>query len=271
MKTAILGITGMLGGAMARKFKFAGIDFDGFSRPAFDAESPNLSLLAGYDYVINCIGIIKPYIHDDNANEVLRAIRVNSEFPYALAKLDSKVIQIATDCVWDGARGNYTETDSHNALDVYGKTKSLGEVRSDNFLNLRCSIIGPEQQNFCSLLEWFLHQPKNANLKGFQNHLWNGLTTDAFANICIGIIANNAWFNGTQHIVPADIMTKAQMLHTFADCFNRRDIHISDTDAPTPINRTLATNNAARNKDLWRFGGYSSIPTIRQMIQQIQR
>ena len=66
-------------------------------------------------------------------------------------------------------------------------------------------------------------------------------------------------------------MTKAQMLHAFADCFNRRDINISDTDAPTPINRTLATNNVARNKDLWRFGGYSSIPTIRQMIQQIQR
>ena len=44
-----------------------------------------------------------------------------------------KVIQIATDCVFDGLKGNYTEDDKHNAIDVYGKTKSLGEVSADNF------------------------------------------------------------------------------------------------------------------------------------------
>lgn len=271
MKIAILGINGMLGTAMMEKFRAAGLPADGFARQDLDAENPNLSVLKNYNYVVNCIGIIKPYIHDNNAPEVLRAIRVNAEFPYALAKLDSKIIQIATDCVWDGARGKYTESDLHNATDVYGKTKSLGEVPADNFLNLRCSIIGREQKNFLSLLEWFLHQPKNAKLNGFRNHLWNGLTTDAFADICIGMIGNNAWFNGLQHIVPSDIVSKAQMLRIFAEHFNRGDIQITDIDAAIGIDRTLATNNSQRNTELWRVGGYNQIPSVAEMIKQIQR
>jgi len=271
MKIAILGINGMLGSAMVEKFRAAGIRADGFARADIDAERPNLAPLKNYDYVINCIGIIKPYIHDSNSEEVLRAVRVNGEFPHLLAKLDSKIIQIATDCVWDGARGKYLETDAHNATDVYGKTKSLGEVNSDNFMNLRCSIIGREKKSFYSLLEWFLRQPRNASLNGFSNHYWNGLTTGSFADICIGIIANNAWFNGLQHVVPTGDVTKAQMLRIFADYFDRQDINITDVCAPVAIDRTLSTNNTARNAQLWENAGYARIPTVADMIRQIQK
>lgn len=271
MKIAVLGSNGMLGSAVLARMRNKGLHADGFARPEFDAEKPNLALLANYDYVINCIGIIKPYIKDTDSAQVMRAIRVNAAFPHALSKLDAKIIQIATDCVWDGAKGKYIETDSHNATDVYGKTKSLGEVSADNFMNLRCSIIGREQKNFYSLLEWFLHQPRNAQLNGFKNHLWNGLTTDAFADICIGIIANNIWFSEMQHIIPADIVSKAQMLHTFADHFSRNDIIINDIDAKNVIDRSLNTNNPMRNIDLWHAAGYKTIPTVQQMICQIKR
>lgn len=269
MKVAILGTNGMLGSSIAKKFRDAKINIDEFVRPEFDAEHPNLSLLRGYDYVINCIGIIKPYIHDTNSVEVMRAIKVNAEFPHLLANIDSKIIQIATDCVYDGVRGKYSESDVHNATDVYGKTKSLGEVNADNFLNLRCSIIGPEKKNFFSLLEWFLHQPQGASVNGFSNHLWNGLTTDTFADICIGIVSNNKWFNGTQHVIPGDVLNKAQMLHLFAKYFNRPDIKITDINAQIPIDRTLTTNNNALNTQLWQMAGYNNIPSIEQMIANI--
>lgn len=271
MKTAILGVNGMLGCAVMKKFAAAKIPADGFARPQFDAACPDLTQLAQYDYIINCIGIIKPYIHDNNSDEVMRAIRINAEFPHILARTNARIIQIATDCVWDGARGMYTETDPHNATDVYGKTKSLGEVVADNFMNLRCSIIGREKKNYLSLLEWFLGQPCGAKLNGFRNHLWNGLTTDAFADICIGIISNGMWFNGTQHIVPSDIVSKAQMLHIFATHFDRPDIQITDIDSSVPINRTISTNNPARNTDLWHMAGYTKIPTVAEMIHQIQK
>lgn len=269
MKIAILGSNGMLGSSITKKFRNTKLSVDEFIRPMFDAEKPDLSLLNGYDYVINCIGIIKPYIHDDNSTEVMRAIKVNAEFPHLLAKLDSKIIQIATDCVWDGERGKYKESDKHNAIDVYGKTKSLGEVCADNFLNLRCSIIGPEKKNFLSLMEWFLHQPKNASVNGFSNHLWNGLTTDVFSDICIGIVLNNKWFCGTQHVVPKDILSKAQMLDLFAQYFNRSDIKITHINAQTAIDRTLDTENPNINTELWKSAGYRNIPTIEQMIAKI--
>ncbi|MBD5391361.1 sugar nucleotide-binding protein [bacterium] len=270
MKIAILGINGMLGTAVMRRFQDAGIPFTGFARPEFDATRPDAAKLRGYDYIINCIGVIKPYIHDNNSDEVSRAIKINAEFPHWLSNLDARIIQIATDCVWDGVRGAYTETDAHNATDVYGKTKSLGEVAADNFLNLRCSIIGREKKSFLSLLEWFLNQPANAKLNGFRNHLWNGVTTDAFADICAGIITNDAWFAGMQHVVPADTVSKADMLHTFADRFGRGDIEITDMDAATPVNRTIATNNPARNSAIWHAAGYSQIPRVTEMIYNIR-
>ena len=56
----------------------------------------------------------------------------------------NKIYQIATDCVYDGSSKLYSESSPHNPLDVYGKTKSLGEVQSGNFFNIRVSIIGKE-------------------------------------------------------------------------------------------------------------------------------
>ena len=82
-------------------------------------------------------------------------------------------MQIATDCVYSGKKGSYNEDDLHDALDVYGKTKSLGEAQSPNLLNIRCSIIGPEQGKHVSLLEWFLTQEPGAKLQGFAHHHWN--------------------------------------------------------------------------------------------------
>lgn len=270
-RVAILGPSGMLGGKMMTACRNAGFNVAGFGRPEFDAECPDFKKISGYDYVINCIGIIKPYIHDDDSASVMRAIRVNAEFPHRLAQLDARIIQIATDCVWDGKCGNYAEDTPHNATDVYGQTKSLGEVVADNFLNLRCSIIGFETKSYLSLLEWFLRMPRGAHVNGFKNHLWNGLTTDAFADICIGIIRQDAWFAGTAHVIPADIMSKARMLHQFAAQFGRMDINISDIDAPIAINRTIVTNNSARNEKLWRDAGYVHIPTIADMIRSMSR
>jgi len=201
---------------------------------------------------------------------VERAIQVNALFPHKLAQCGAKIIQIATDCVYDGVKGNYVETDKHNALDVYGKTKSLGEVSSQNFLNLRCSIIGPEKKNKISLLEWFINQSANAQVNGFQNHQWNGITTFAFAKICRGIIENELWFHGLQHIIPANAMNKSDMLKVFADVFSRKDIKINEINAEESINRTINTLHVSTNEKLWKAAGYNQIPTLETLIAEIK-
>jgi dTDP-4-dehydrorhamnose reductase len=273
-KIAILGIDGMLGSAVYKIFNQNKFNIIGIDRNILDVQHADVNEIKNTvkdsDYIINCIGIIKPYIHDDNPAEVERAIEVNALFPHKLSQCGIKTIQIATDCVYDGVKGNYIETDKHNSLDVYGKTKSLGEVLSESFLNLRCSIIGPEKKNKKSLLEWFINQPTNANVKGYKNHLWNGITTFAFAKICKGIIENEIWFNGLQHIIPANAMNKSDMLKAFADAFSRKDIKIKEINTEESINRTISTLNTFKNKQLWETAGYNQIPYIESLIVEIK-
>jgi dTDP-4-dehydrorhamnose reductase len=229
----------------------------------------------GQEWVVNAIGITKPLIRDDHAGEILNAIEINSLLPHTVAceaeRRHARVLQIATDCVYSGAKGHYIETDAHDALDVYGKTKSLGECFLPTTRHLRCSIIGPEPKDYKFLVEWFRKQPPQATVNGFTNHHWNGLTTLHFAKLCKGIIDHSPALSHLQHVVPTGLVTKAQMLHDFAQAYGRADIVIRDTEAKTVIDRTLHTANPAANLALWHSAGYDEPPTVSEMILELGR
>ena len=84
------------------------------------------------NYIVNCIGITKPFSKDDDPEGVKRTIRINADFPWKLSSYakehNIRVLQIGTDCVYSGKKGYYDAEDTHDPLDVYGKSKSLGEV-----------------------------------------------------------------------------------------------------------------------------------------------
>lgn len=291
----ILGASGMLGsitldsfvrsggfkvtatGRDAKAIKSLKKDYPTLEFRELDAEKANINEIAksieGANWVVNAIGIIKPYIHDDNAQEVERATRVNSLFPHLLAKAaeksKSKIIQIATDCVYSGEKGRYVESDLHDAMDVYGKTKSLGEAYFGNIFHIRCSIIGPELKAHMSLMDWFLGQAQSAETNGFSNHQWNGLTTLHYARICQGIIKKNISLEHVQHVVPGNMISKANLLKTFAKEYSRPDIKINVVEAPKVIDRTLATNNDKLNKVIWKSAGYDTPPTIEKMVAEL--
>lgn len=228
--------------------------------------------VADSQYVINCIGITKPLIRDDNAAEIERAIRINALFPQVLAKATQAVIlQIATDCVYTGVKGDYNEADPHDALDVYGKTKSLGESWYDNVKHLRCSIIGPEPSNHRFLLDWFLGQKPDAEVSGFTNHLWNGVTTCHFGKICMGIIRTGLALPRMTHVVPNGTLTKHDLLGAFADSYGRKDVRILPKEAGVVVNRTLTTRQPEVNKSLWQAAGYQTPPTVKQMVQELSQ
>ena len=203
------------------------------------------------EYIINCIGITKPFSKDDDPEGVKRAIAINSEFPWKLAeyvkKKDIKVIQIGTDCVYSGKKGLYDESDAHDPLDVYGKSKSLGEVFDSSALIIRCSIIGPEikeQKSF--LFEWFLNQPQGGTIGGFEHHLWNGITTLQFAQLCEKIISLNKYddlvkISYVHHYVPNNTVNKYELMNIFNDVFEK-DLKINQINKPNQkVDRTLAS------------------------------
>lgn len=277
----ILGGTGMLGHAVLEDFGgFSGnINFTSRSGSGipFDVLSDSVDSLAKFvgsdDYIINCLGITKSHINDDDEHDVARAKLVNSLFPAELASLaektGSRVIQIATDCVFSGRKGHYLETDAHDAEDAYGKTKSLGEVVSDNVMHIRVSTIGRELGRSTLLLEWVLSHAHGATIPGFTDHFWNGVTTNHFANVVRGIIENDGFRSGLSHLVPADELSKADLVRQIASAFGRTDLIIKDTDSGKPVDRTLSTTDPAFNKSLWAGAGYPDIPTIEQLIAEI--
>lgn len=280
-KVLILGGTGMLGHAVLEEFGSFSGDVSSTSRSGsglpFDVLSDPVDSLAKFvgrgDYIINCLGITKPHINDDNEQDVARAKLVNSLFPAELASLaettGSRVIQIATDCVFSGRTGHYLETDFHDAEDVYGKTKSLGEVVSENVMHIRVSTIGRELGRNTLLLEWVLSHSQGATIPGYTDHFWNGVTTNHFAKVVRAIIENDGFRSGLSHLVPADELSKADLVRQIANAFGRSDLIVKDTESRKPTDRTLSTIDPIFNKGLWAGAGYPDIPTIEQLIAEI--
>jgi len=272
MKVAILGYKGMLGDEVKNVFEASGIfDLVLIDKKEVDVEFTSTIEIAraikGADWVINCIGLIKPHIHDDNAEECVRAIRINSIFPYLLSNVNTKVIQIATDCAFSGEDGNYSESSVHDAHDVYGKTKSLGEIYADNMYHIRCSIIGAP--NPLSLMGWFLGQPEGETVNGFTDQMWNGITTTAFAKMCLGTIKQEQKLPHLQHFIPANEVSKYELLKLLGKYF-RPDLKIVSTVSDMSLNRTLSTNNSKLNERLWNLAGYHPIPTISQLLKELK-
>jgi dTDP-4-dehydrorhamnose reductase len=284
----ILGASGMLGSAVLKEFSTfqgeliattrAGTEL--VSNPnvrflKFDAATDDLdsTFSMPIDFVVNCIGIIKPYINDSDPKQTETAFEINGAFPNRLetwaSKNGAKVIQIATDCVFSGSKGDYLESSEHDALDVYGKSKSLGEASGPSMMHLRVSIIGPEVAKSSSLLEWVRNQPKDAEISGYTDHFWNGITSLHFAKIACGIIENGIFEPGVFHVLPRDSVTKSELVSLIAKYLGRSDIKVNPTATGANINRTLDTSNPAKNKTLWLSAGYESPPSIEQMVAEL--
>jgi dTDP-4-dehydrorhamnose reductase len=265
----ILGCDGMLGSQVVEKFKKLKnakvyvtyrknifIKYKNVKFIKFDATKPeSLSKYKNiFHYVINCIGIIKPYIDEKNSDSVYNSTVVNSILPYRLSKIfnkkKTKIYQIATDCVFSGKVGSYKESDKHDCVDVYGKTKSLGEIKTVNFYNIRCSIIGRELKNKLSLLEWFLKTPYKKKINGFSNHAWNGVTTNAFAEVIKTIIEKNIDVPKNFHLVPKNVVNKFDLLKILQKKYKRDDIKIAKINSKEKINRTIATIYKDINKKI---------------------
>ena len=126
MKIAVLGSSGMLGRAVAKYFlnKYGKDEVLLSVRNVakgpvekqshvfvLDALAHNIFIPEHCDYIINCIGAIKQQVGIKFT--VPQTIQINSIFPHLLAdycnKNGMRLIQISTDCVYSGRKGNYTE------------------------------------------------------------------------------------------------------------------------------------------------------------------
>lgn len=286
-KVAVIGSTGMLGREVARS-KFDGYDIVEWNRRSTPVVNSNehvqidsnlshlekKSNLNEISFVINCAGLIRQKIDENSLYSRANAVKANFDLPLRLLSLSEKynfkIIQIGTDCVFSGRAGNYKESDIHDAEDIYGKTKSLGEIPHENLSILRTSIVGLEAQSNSSLLSWFINQPRNARVKGYSDQIWNGVTVFHFAKFVSSIIDQNVFnqFSGVHHVVPSDSVSKEKLLKFFGNAFGREDIEIESVASGRDLDMTLGTNSPSLNSLLWKLAGYSHPLTIEEMILQ---
>ena len=188
--------------------------------------------------VINCVGVIKPRIFSEL--DLKETVFINSYLPHLLTNLANdfnfKLIHFSTDCVFSGKKGNYKESDRPDAIDIYGLSKLLGEVKENkNCVTLRTSLIGREINSDYSLLNWFLNQK---NVKGFSDAYFSGLTTLEIAKVLYSSIIFNNKIYGLYHLASKRI-SKFHLLKLINKIY-KKNISIIE-DKGFKIDRSLSS------------------------------
>ena len=157
------------------------------------------------EIVLNCIGITK---QREEAKNPRISIYINALFPHLVAEacreVGAKLIQVSTDCVFSGNKGMYSEDDIPDPVDLYGRSKLLGEVSTGNALTIRKSVIGRELHGRTGLLEWVLSQ-KGKRVNGFAKAIYTGLTTDALCRVIREILLNHSDLSGIWQVASEPI------------------------------------------------------------------
>ena len=192
------------------------------------------------DFILNASGIIKQRKYDQ-----IEMIKINSMVPYFLSIIKEKyainVIHFSTDCVFNGDRDLEISLDEdyhHTCNDIYGKSKSLGEP--NNLTIIRTSIIGEEKSNKKSLLEWVRSQ-KGKKVKGYNNHLWNGVTCLELSKQVQKIIEDNRPWDGVLHYHSPNKVSKYELLKYINEIYEL-DLHIEEVSTEENCYRNLSSN-----------------------------
>ena len=248
-RVLILGASGMLGNAMLRLFSespgyqvygsvrsnvalhFLAKDLPSNVVTGVDVENFDhlLRLFADVDpdVVINCVGLVKQLA---SAADPLSAIPINALLPHRLARLcevaEARLVHMSTDCIFSGAKGMYTEADVSDAIDLYGRSKYLGEVDYPHAITLRTSIIGHELDGARSLVGWFLAQ--TGSVKGFKRAIFSGLPTVEIARVIRDQVIPHPELHGVYH-VSAEPINKFDLLTLVAKTYGKSiDISVDD-------------------------------------------
>jgi dTDP-4-dehydrorhamnose reductase len=180
--------------------------------------------------VVNAVGIVK---QRDEAKQAVPSIRVNALFPHQLAELCAgrgiRVLQISTDCVFSGLRGAYTEDDVPDPVDLYGRSKLLGELNRSGCLTLRTSIIGWQLNTFSSLLSWFALR-RGERIQGYRKAIYSGVSTSVLAALIGDIIENQADLQGLYHVGSKPI-SKFDLLVRLRDALGWKDVSIEPEES----------------------------------------
>lgn len=262
MKILILGLSGMLGHKLFSYLqKQNTYELYATTTTNFEIEHPNFKIVNKKniffsktqnidffkkkiadikpDLVINCIAILKESFFYLNP---LKFIEINTVLPLQISELSKifgfRFIHFSTDILYADTNKLSCENDKITLEGPYAASKFLGEVKNNNSLTIRTSIIGHQLNNKNSLVEWFLsYQGETVN--GYSNVIYSGLPTTEISKIIHEKIIPNVNLKGIINI-SSNPISKFELLKKIKKYYNKKvKINI---DNSVISNRSLDSN-----------------------------
>jgi dTDP-4-dehydrorhamnose reductase len=245
MKIAVTGANGMLGEALLKCLsglhnisatsRNKGLERKNIEWDCFDLT--NFSLLKRWlnnvkpDIVIHCAANINVDLCEDNASLAIQIHVKTTEILSIYAdENDIRMIYISSDQVFNGEKkGTYKESDKVNPLNVYAKTKLMGEklVQAiDSGLVLRVNIIGWTKEGKSSFAEWILNGLiEGTTLNLFYDVHFSPLFVNDLSHIIEKIITNPLF--GIYHCASRDSISKCDFGKKLAEIFKLSESNIN--------------------------------------------
>jgi len=277
----VLGANGMLGSEVVRIAELSKVPVVAITRGSeisFDAETGEFIQLgeklglSENDWLVNCIGWIPQKSSGEKNTDKQMAGLLNTSLPDQVSRAKTQLgfnwIQIVTDCVFKGNRGDYSESDSKDAEDLYGLSKIAGEELSNGAIQIRCSIVGRDVRTSSGIYSWFKSAVPDGVVSGYENQHWNGVSTTAFARLSIGLLLGNWTAPVSQHWLPSDALSKFELLRLFAKSLGLNPSAVAPVQATDPVNRVLITEDQEASDALWKLAGYARTPSIDELCQE---
>ena len=223
----VTGVSGLLGINLALKAIEKGFDVVGWSNSRrlknipFQQATVSLEKLesleaaledARPDAIVHCAAIAN--LDAAEKNPTLTNL-VNALAPGVLAKAAATrglpFLQISTEAIFDGKKGNYVEDDTPNPQNTYAQTKLAGEIAVrqaySDALIARVVFYGWSPSGTRSLAEFFYnHLSQGKRCNGFTDSIFSPLYVGDLASLLLEALS--AQLTGTYHFFSSESLSK---------------------------------------------------------------
>lgn len=194
----------------------------------------------------------------------------------ACEKIDTKLIYVSTDFVFDGEKGNYQETDETNPINYYGISKLKGEefVINSNlkFAIARVSVLYGLHNNF-NYVTWVINELGNGNRLNIVNDEYNSPTYAKNASeAMLKIFSKNK--EGIFHIAGDERINRFEFAKNIAQVFELDETLINPIKssqlirkAKRPLDSSLSVKKAKNSLDIKLLNTIEGLREMKKVME----
>ncbi len=286
-KIFVAGVNGLLGQAFLRYANKRGLELLGVSRSSFEMKNHIVADVLepktyrkelesfNPDLIVNCVALVD-LGQCEKDPELANAL--NAESSKILAsisrELDVRFVQVSTDHLYDGSYTSYAEDDPVSPMNVYGKSKLLGEEMASLYnpqaLIVRTNIVGPRgDAKRPTFSEWLNTSLKNRDaITLFTNFITSSAHVDDVVEL--SIVAADKGVTGILNIAARDSTSKYEFGMLFAKAMGYNTSNVSKGEMmggelfpPRPSNLSLNCELAEKLLSV-------SLPTVGDTIKRLK-